>query len=191
MESAPKAAYIHPTAVVEQGVHLGQGSSVWHFCHLRAGSWIGQDVSLGQGVHVAPGVRVSDGCRVQNHVSLYEGVVLERDVFVGPSAVFTNVLTPRAHVSRRQEFLATWVGQGASVGANATIVCGVRIGAYAMVGAGAVVTRDVPAYALVVGNPARQVGWVCACGERLREALECPRCHARYTLTEDQHLEPE
>lgn len=171
--------YLHPTAVVDDGATIGAGTKVWHFVHVSGGARIGAGCVLGQGVYVG-NVVLGDGCRIQNNVSLYDGVTLAADVFIGPSVVFTNVKTPRAHVPRKAEFAPTVVERGASLGANATIVCGVTIGAYAMVGAGAVVTHDVPAYALVLGTPARQVGWVCACGERLAAALRCARCGAAY-----------
>ena len=170
---------MHPSAIVDDGATIGAGTMVWHFVHVCGGARIGAGCVLGQGVYVG-NVTVGDGCRIQNHVSLYDGVTLEADVFVGPSVVFTNVKTPRAHVPRKAEYAPTVVGRGASLGANATIVCGVRIGAYAMVGAGAVVTHDVPPHALVVGTPATRCGWVCACGERLDAALRCGRCGATY-----------
>ena len=177
-------AYIHPTAIVDDGATVGSGSKVWHFVHVLAGTHIGAGCVLGQNVMAGPHVTVGDGCKIQNNVSLYKGVTLEEDVFCGPSCVFTNVLTPRAFVERKDEFLETRVGRGASIGANATIVCGVTIGRYAMIGAGAVVTRDVPDHALVVGNPARRLGWVSRSGDRLDETLTCPRTGERYRETE-------
>lgn len=171
---------IHPTAVIDQPSAVGAGTRVWHFCHVLPGSRIGRDCVLGQNVMVGPDVTVGDGCRIQNNVSVYRGVTLEDHVFVGPSAVFTNVLNPRAEIARKDEFRATVVRRGATIGANATIVCGVELGAYCMVGAGAVVTRDVPAHALVVGVPARRVGWVSHAGERLGDDLVCPRDGRRY-----------
>lgn len=176
---------IHPTAVVDDGVTIGAGSKVWHFSHLLPGTVIGERCVIGQNVMIGPDVRIGNGCKIQNNVSLYKGVTLEDDVFCGPSCVFTNVRTPRAHVNRREEFAPTLVRRGASIGANATIVCGVTIGRYAFVGAGATVTRDVPDFALVVGVPARRMGWVCACGEMLhdllvRTAAQCVRCGASY-----------
>ncbi|MEZ4361348.1 MAG: DapH/DapD/GlmU-related protein [Kofleriaceae bacterium] len=162
------AVYIDPTAIVEPGCTLGEGSKIWRGVHVMAGAVIGRACVLGQGCFVAGEVRIGDRCRIQNHVSLYDGVLLEDDVFLGPSCVFTNVRYPRAHVSRRDAFEPTRVARGATIGANATIVCGVTIGEYAMVGAGAVVTASVAAHALVVGAPARARGWVCRCGERLR-----------------------
>ncbi len=182
------APVIHASAYVDEGAVIGAGTRIWHFCHVNAGAVIGERCSLGQNVVVMPGTRIGNNVKIQNNVSIYEGVELEDDVFCGPSMVFTNVINPRSHVSRRNEYQRTLVRRGASIGANATIVCGVELGAYAFVGAGAVVARSVPAYALVVGVPARQVGWVCQCGERLPEAgqaptaLRCGTCGSTYTL---------
>jgi UDP-2-acetamido-3-amino-2,3-dideoxy-glucuronate N-acetyltransferase len=159
------AHWAHPTAVIESGAHLGEGTKVWHFCHVMAGARVGRRCVLGQNVFVAASVQIGDGCRIQNNVSIYDGVVLEDEVFVGPSAVFTNVRHPRAMVDRRAAFERTVVGRGATIGANATVVCGVTIGACAFVGAGAVVTRDVAAHAVVAGVPARRTGWICRCGK--------------------------
>jgi len=164
---------VHPTAVVDAGAEIGEETRVWHFCHVMTGARIGRDCVLGQNVFVATGVRVGDGCRIQNNVSLYEGVELGRDVFVGPSAVFTNVTRPRAGFPRRDRFEQTLVGPGASIGANATIRCGVSLGEGAFVAAGAVVLEDVPSFAVVAGVPARKIGWACRCGERLDENLSC------------------
>jgi UDP-2-acetamido-3-amino-2,3-dideoxy-glucuronate N-acetyltransferase len=161
------ATFVHPSAVVEPGANLGPDCQIWHFCHVMAGARLGARVVLGQNGFVGARVVVGDGCRIQNNVSLYDGVTLEDDVFVGPSAVFTNVRTPRAFISRRTETQPTLVRRGASIGANATLVCGVVVGAFSLVAAGAVVTADVPAHALVAGVPARQRGWVCRCGEIL------------------------
>lgn len=172
--------FVHETAIVDDGVEVGDGSRIWHFCHVLTGSRIGANCILGQNVMAGPRVTIGDGCKIQNNVSLYEAVTLEQDVFCGPSCVFTNVLTPRAFVERKADFAPTLVGRGATIGANATIVCGVTIGRYAMIGAGAVVTRDVPEYALVVGNPARHLGWVSRTGERLGPDLVCPRTGEKY-----------
>lgn len=180
--------FVHESSCVDQPCEIGEGTKVWHFCHIMAGAKIGRRCVLGQNVMVGPGVVIGDGVKVQNNVSLYTGVVLEDDVFIGPSAVFTNVMTPRSHVSRKHEFQQTLVRRGATIGANATVVCGVVIGRYAFVGAGAVVTRDVPDHALVYGNRARRRGWMCECGVRLpdpgqRGAIECTACHRQYVLT--------
>jgi UDP-2-acetamido-3-amino-2,3-dideoxy-glucuronate N-acetyltransferase len=181
-----KPTYIHPTAVVDEGAQLGQGTQVWHFCHIMPGAEIGPECSLGQNVFVANGVVLGRGVKVQNNVSIYEGVVCEDEVFLGPSMVFTNVRNPRAAVVRRGAYAPTRVCRGASIGANATIVCGVTIGAHAMIGAGAVVTKDVPPYALVVGNPARQRGWMSAWGAPLvfdaRNEAICAGTGTRYRL---------
>lgn len=174
------SAFVHPSAIVDPGARLGEGTKVWHFCHIMAGAVIGRDCVLGQNVFVAGGVRVGDGCRVQNNVSLYTGVTLEDHVFCGPSLVFTNVINPRSEVARKDEFRPTLVRRGATLGANATIVCGVTLGEYCFIGAGAVVTRDVPPHALVTGNPARTRGSVCRCGVKLGAALICPACGVRY-----------
>ena len=177
------APFIHPSAVIDDNVEIGDGSKIWHFCHVLSGSRIGARCVLGQNVMVAPNVSLGAGCKIQNNVSLYQGVTLEDDVFCGPSCVFTNVLTPRAFVERKDEFAPTLVKKGATIGANATIVCGVTIGNYAMVGAGAVVTKDVSAHQLVVGNAARPAGWVSRTGERLGDDLICPRTGERYRET--------
>jgi UDP-2-acetamido-3-amino-2,3-dideoxy-glucuronate N-acetyltransferase len=170
----------HPTAVVDEGASVGAGTKIWHFAHILPGTRIGERCVISQNVMIGPNVRIGNGCKIQNNVSIYEGVTLEDDVFCGPSMVFTNVLLPRAHVNRRSEFLPTLVRRGASIGANATIVCGRTIGQYAMIGAGAVVTRDVDDFALVVGAPARRIGWVSRSGDRLGPGLVCPRTGERY-----------
>lgn len=164
MSSAP---FIHSSSYVDDGASVGEGTRIWFFCHVQAGSTIGRDCILGQNVNIDRGVVVGDRVKIQNNVSVYNGVHVEDDVFLGPSCVFTNVINPRAFVERKTEFRATRVGRGATIGANATVVCGHDVGAYAMVGAGAVVTRPVAPYALVLGVPARRVGWVCRCGDRL------------------------
>ena len=186
-QTAREAAgyYAHPSAVVDPGAEIGAGSKIWHFCHVLSETRIGANCVLGQNVMVGPSVTVGSGCKIQNNVSIYKGVTLEDDVFCGPSMVFTNVLTPRAHVERKSEFAPTLVKRGATIGANATILCGTVIGRYAMVGAGAVVTRNVADHALVVGNPARRIGWVSAAGERLGPDLVCPRTGERYRETKD------
>jgi len=175
--------YVHESSYVDEGATIGAGSKIWHFCHVMPGAIIGERCSLGQNVVVMPRARIGDNVKIQNNVSVYEGVILEDDVFCGPSCVFTNVATPRSHVSRRDEYQQTLVKRGASIGANATVVCGNTLGEYCFIGAGAVVTSDVPPQGLMVGVPARRVGWMCRCGERLRlagGAWVCDRCHARY-----------
>lgn len=152
--------YIHPSAVIDEGAIIGNGSRIWHFCHLMPEAVIGNDCQLGMNVFVGNNVKLGNGVKVQNNVSLYNGVTLEDDVFIGPSAVFTNVINPRSFIERKDEFKETLVKKGATIGANATILCGVTIGKYAFIGAGAVVTKNVPDFALMVGNPARQTGWV-------------------------------
>lgn len=162
-------ATIHESAYVDEGAIIGEGSRVWHFSHVMAGASIGRNCVLGQNVMVGPGVSVGDNCKIQNNVSLYKGVELEDGVFCGPSCVFTNVVNPRAFLEKKEEFRTTLVRSGASIGANATIVCGVTIGRYALIGAGAVVTSDVPDFALMLGVPARQVGWVNKAGDTVAE----------------------
>ena len=178
------AFFAHETAIVDAGVTIGEGTKIWHFSHVLSRTKLGRNCVVAQNVMIGPDVEVGDGCKIQNNVSLYAAVRLEDDVFCGPSCVFTNVLTPRAFVERKQEFLPTLVKKGATIGANATVVCGVTIGRYAMIGAGAVVTRDVPDHALVVGNPARRRSWVSRTGEVLGGDLICPRTGERYRESE-------
>lgn len=173
-------AFVHESAYVDAPATIGAGTKLWHFVHVLAHTHIGANCSLGQNVMAGPHVSVGDGCKIQNNVALYKGVTLEQDVFCGPSCVFTNVLTPRAHVERKDEFGETLVRRGATIGANATIVCGNTLGAYCMIAAGAVVTKDVPDHALMAGIPARRIGWVSRSGERLGEDLICPRSGERY-----------
>jgi UDP-2-acetamido-3-amino-2,3-dideoxy-glucuronate N-acetyltransferase len=181
--------FVHETAVVDQPNQIGQGTKIWHFSHILKNCRIGENCNIGQNVVIGPKVTIGVGCKIQNNVSVYQGVTLEDHVFCGPSMVFTNVFNPRAHIRRMDEVRPTLVKTGASIGANATIVCGHTIGRYAFIGAGAVVTRDVPNYALVVGNPARQLGWMCACGSKLNDNLQCEACGEQY-LKSDNGLKP-
>jgi len=160
--------FAHPTAVIDEGCQIGDGTKIWHFSHIMSGCVIGNNCNIGQNVVVSPKVVIGNNVRVQNNVSIYEGVICEDDVFLGPSMVFTNVFNPRSAVSRKHEYMQTLVKKGASIGANATIVCGNEIGEFAFIGAGAVVTKPVPAYALVIGNPARQAGWMSEYGQKLK-----------------------
>lgn len=177
--------FVHDTACVDDGVVLGPDTRVWRFSHVSSDARIGARCVLGQNVFIGSGVVLGNGVKVQNNVSVYSGVTIEDDVFLGPSCVFTNVLTPRAHVERKDEYAETRVRRGVTVGANATIVCGHDLGEYALVGAGAVVTRDVAPHALVVGNPARQVGWACRCGEVLPDGGVCARCGDTYQIDDE------
>lgn len=180
---------IHETAVVDEPCEIGAGTRVWHFSHVLKGSRIGANCTLGQNVSIGPDVTIGDNCKIQNNVSVYKGVTLEQGVFCGPSCVFTNVMTPRAEVDRATEFSPTLVRRGASIGANATIVCGVTLGKYSMIGAGSVVTKDVPDFALVAGVPARRIGWVSRVGERLDASLTCPRSGEHYRQVGPNALE--
>jgi|SRR3989304_7319374 len=171
------SAFIHLSSIIDSNVKIGEATKIWHFCHVCAGAVIGKNCILGQNVHIGPNVSIGDGCRIQNNVSVYDGVTLEDSVFIGPSAVFTNILNPRAKVNQHGKFLPTLVKRGATIGANATILCGSTVGSYAMVGAGSVVTHDVPDFALVYGNPARIQGSVCKCGWVWRDYCHpCPNC---------------
>ena len=185
--------FAHETAVIDEGCSIGAGTRIWHFSHIMPGAVLGEGCNVGQNVVISPDVELGNNCKVQNNVSLYTGVTCGDDVFLGPSCVFTNVTNPRSAVVRRDQYARTHVGRGASVGANATIVCGHDIGEYAFIGAGAVVTKDVPAYALVVGNPARQDGWMSASGHRLQFNAEgmavCPESGDQYSL-KDGRVQP-
>ena len=184
----------HETAVIDKGASIGAGTKIWHFSHIMPGAELGERCNIGQNVVVSPGVVLGSNVKVQNNVSIYEGVTCDDDVFLGPSCVFTNVTNPRSAVNRRGQYARTHVGRGASIGANATIVCGHDIGAYAFIGAGAVVTKNVPAYALVVGNPARQMGWISAYGHRLEfdqnGRATCPESGEKYSLKRDAAGQP-
>ena len=175
--------FVHESSYVDEGCVIGKGTKIWHFSHIMSGCTIGENCNIGQNVVISPGVILGNGCKVQNNVSVYTGVICEDDVFLGPSCVFTNVINPRAFVERKSEYQRIVVGKGASIGANATIVCGHNIGKYAFVGAGAVVTRDVPDYAVVYGNPAQVQGYVCKCGNRLtfeERRAQCSHCGTQY-----------
>ncbi|HEX7117806.1 MAG TPA: acyltransferase [Longimicrobiales bacterium] len=186
MREMPGGYSVHESSYVDAGAVIGAGTKIWHFCHIMPGAVIGEHCSIGQNVVVMPGTRLGNNVKVQNNVSIYEGVECEDDVFLGPSMVFTNVVNPRSHVSRKHEYRKTIVRRGATIGANATIVCGHELGEYCFIAAGAVVTKDVPAYALMAGVPARRMGWVCACGERLvpsGDFMVCGRCDHRFSST--------
>ena len=178
--------FVHPTSIIDRPADIGAGTKIWHFSHVMANSRIGKNCNIGQNVVVGPDVSIGDGCKIQNNVSVYTGVTLEDDVFCGPSMVFTNVVNPRSAIARKHEFKKTLVRRGATIGANATVLCGVTIGRYAFIGAGAVVTRDVADYALVMGNPARRAGFVCRCGVKLKKGrwktATCPACGDKYRM---------
>lgn len=177
--------FVHESSYVDEDVTIGEGTKVWHFCHLQKGARIGAHCSLGQNVNISNHVKIGDGCKLQNNVSLYQGVELENDVFCGPSCVFTNDLTPRAKYPKGTVgYKRTLIREGASIGANATIVCGHTVGKWALIGAGAVVTCNVPDYALMLGVPAKQAGWACRCGTRLGNTMICSTCGRKYTETE-------
>lgn len=181
-------SFIHPTAAIDDRVAIGPGTKIWHFSHVLSDTKIGQNCSIGQNVVIGPDVTVGDRCKIQNNVSVYKGVTLSDDVFCGPSVVFTNVINPRSEIRRMSEIKPTVVKKGATLGANSTIVCGHTIGGYAFVAAGAVVTKDVPDHALMAGNPARQMGWICQCGNKLNTKKQCPACGNKYKLSAKQGL---
>jgi UDP-2-acetamido-3-amino-2,3-dideoxy-glucuronate N-acetyltransferase len=183
----PDSVFIHESSYVDEGAQIGEGTRIWHFCHVMPGAKIGQNCNIGQNAFIARDVVIGDNVKIQNNVSVYTGVVLEDDVFLGPSMVFTNVINPRSHIERKDEYQRTLVKKGATIGANATVVCGVTLGRYCFIGASTVVTKDVPDYALVYGTPARLQGWMCQCGERLefqtlagQEKATCSRCGHQY-----------
>ncbi|MDD5680950.1 MAG: DapH/DapD/GlmU-related protein [Candidatus Omnitrophica bacterium] len=181
--SKNKRFFVHPSSHIDENVIIGEGAKIWHFSHILKDSKIGKNCIIGQNVSIGPDVIIGNSCKIQNNVSIYKGVTLEDEVFCAPSCVFTNVYNPRAFIERKNEFLPTLVRRGATIGANATIVCGVTIGSYAFIGAGAVVKEDVPDYALVVGVPARQIGWACKCGVTLMSKgniSKCKACGAEY-----------
>lgn len=186
--------FAHESSYVDEGAVVGTGTKIWHFCHIMPGAVIGERCNIGQNVSIAPDVRVGNNVKIQNNVSLYSGVTLEDDVFLGPSMVFTNVFNPRSHFPRRDQYAATLVRRGATIGANATVVCGVTLGRYSFVGAGSVLTRDLPDYALAFGNPAKIHGWMCYCGEKLpfaegavegEEQAVCANCSRLYAKREN------
>jgi len=180
--------FVHETALIDDGTKIGKGSKIWHFSHVLSGSKVGENCNIGQNAVIGPDVTIGNGCKIQNNISVYKGVTLEDGVFCGPSMVFTNVYNPRAEIRKMDQVRPTLVKKGATLGANCTIVCGVTIGRYAFIGAGAVVTKNVRDYALVVGNPGKQIGWMCECGERLTDNLECLACGKFYQKTENNNL---
>lgn len=187
-----KNYFVHPTAEVEENVEIGEGTSIWRFSCVRQNARIGKNCILGQNVYIDKNVRIGNGVKIENNVSVYDGVTIEDYVFLGPSAVFTNVVNPRAHIERKTEFKPTLVKRGATIGANATIVCGVVIGEFAFIGAGALVRQDVPDFALMVGVPARQIGWMCQCGRRLnfqnQPTTQCSACGSKYSKIAGNHI---
>jgi UDP-2-acetamido-3-amino-2,3-dideoxy-glucuronate N-acetyltransferase len=172
--------FLHESSYVDEGASVGAETRIWHFCHVMAGAKVGSKCSLGQNVNIGGKAVIGNGVKLQNNISVYDDVVIEDDVFCGPSMVFTNVVNPRAFVERKHEYKRTLIKRGASIGANATIVCGTTLGEYCFIGAGSVVTRDVPPFALAYGNPAKVRGWVCSCGVKLNENLACPECGKKY-----------
>ncbi len=195
---AEKKYFVHPTSVIDEPVEIGEGTKIWHFCHVMSGARIGERCSFGQNVFIGSRVTIGNNVKVQNNVSIYDNVYIEDDVFCGPSMVFTNVVNPRSHIPRKDEYRDTYVKRGASIGANATIVCGITLGQFCFIGAGAVVTKDVPPYALMVGVPAKVVGWMCHCGVRLDLPAEsdtprkarCTYCGSEYELVPGEGLKP-
>jgi len=187
-DAAAKNCFIHESSYLDTSVEIGENTKVWHFSHILSGSRIGKNCNIGQNVVIGPDVTIGNGCKIQNNVSIYKGVILEDYVFCGPSMVFTNVYNPRSEISKMDEMRQTIVKRGATIGANATIICGNIIGHYAFIGAGAVITKDVPDYALMVGNPARQIGWSCRCGDRLSEQLRCVSCGRKF-MSEGRYIQ--
>lgn len=188
--------FVHESSFLDDGAVVGPGTNIWHYCHIMAEAEIGNNCNLGQNTFVASHVEIGNNVKIQNNVSIYEGVILEDDVFLGPSMVFTNVKNPRSHVNRRGEYLSTLVKKGATIGANATVVCGVTLGRYSFIGAGAVVTKDVPDHGLVMGNPGRLRGWMCQCGEKLKFSeyqkkgmAECDHCRTQYIRKDQNQIE--
>lgn len=177
--------FVHESAYIDEGCEIGKGTKIWHFSHVLSGSKIGQQCNIGQNVVIGPDVIVGNKCKIQNNVSIFKGVILEDGVFCGPSMVFTNIYNPRAEISKMDQIRPTLVKKGATIGANSTIVCGTILGRYAFIGAGAVVTKNIPDYALVTGNPAKQKGWVCECGERLNDNLKCLTCNRKFIKSQN------
>lgn len=188
-----KDYFAHESSYIDEPCEIGSGTKIWHFTHIMSNSKIGENCNIGQNVVISPDVVLGNGVKIQNNVSVYTGVICEDDVFLGPSCVFTNVINPRSYIARKDEYRTTLIKRGASIGANATIVCGHTIGRYAFIGAGAVVAKDVPDYALLVGNPARIIGYVCQCGERLEfndaGQAYCPACKESYVMQDDKVIE--
>lgn len=183
--------FVHESSYADEGSVIGEGTKIWHFCHVHSGAQIGKNCSIGQNVNISSHAIIGNGVKIQNNISIYDAVTIEDDVFLGPSMVFTNVFNPRSFISRKSEYRQTLVKQGASIGANATIVCGNTVGRYAFVGAGSVVTHDIPDHALVYGNPARVMGWICYCGNKLRDTsfkmMRCPACNKEYEYRSRQY----
>lgn len=184
------SVYIHPTSIIDDDVEIGEGTRIWHWSHIMSGSKVGANCNIGENAFIETGVVLGDNVKVKNNVALYTGLVCEDNVFIGPNAVFTNVANPRSFIERKDSFQQTTIKHGATIGANATIICGNDIGEYAFIGAGSVVTRSVPAYTMVVGNPARFFSYVCSCGFRLNESLECAECGRQYHLDETGQICP-
>jgi UDP-2-acetamido-3-amino-2,3-dideoxy-glucuronate N-acetyltransferase len=184
LRAKAQGAFVHPTAVIDENITIGRGTKIWHFSHVLPNSRIGANCNIGQNVVVGPDVNIGKHCKIQNNVSVFKGITIEDGVFCGPSMVFTNIYNPRAEIGKMDQVRSTLVKKGATIGANATIICGVTLGRYCFIGAGAVVNKNISDYALVVGNPARQIGWACECGERLPDDLECLVCEKKYAATE-------
>ncbi len=188
-----KKYFVHESSYIDEPCEIGKGTKIWHFSHIMPNSKIGMNCNIGQNVVISPQVILGNGVKIQNNVSVYTGVICEDDVFLGPSCVFTNVINPRSFIARKDEFKTTLIKKGASIGANATIICGNTIGQYALIGAGTVVTKDIPDYALVVGNPAKIIGYVCKCGEKLEfdemNQASCPHCLQRYTYSKESGIQ--
>lgn len=185
-----KKGFIHPTAIVDDGCEVGEETRIWHWCHLMSGAKIGKGCNIGENAFIESGVVLGNRVKVKNNVALYTGIECEDGVFLGPNCVFTNVANPRSFIERKSEFKKTIIHKGATIGANATIVCGHDIGEYAFVGAGSVVTKTVPPYTMVVGNPARFYSYVCKCGEKLNGEFQCPKCRIKYKKTEANRIQP-